>query len=74
MLEIVHGSWFMLVRRLYLTYNVCVATLLVLMQGFSFGIQLFYKFRMVERANDFSPFGVMMSQGFVFAMSFFTVR
>jgi len=41
--------WFMLVRRVYLTYNAILASLLVTLQGISFGIQLFYMFRLVEQ-------------------------
>jgi hypothetical protein len=44
----IHNHWFMLIRRIYLTYNVILASLLVLLLGISFGIQLFYMFRVVE--------------------------
>lgn len=62
MLDIVHKSWFMFFRRLYLSYNVALAALLIAMQGLSFGIQLFYKFRLVELDDQFNRFSTMMSQ------------
>ncbi|KAL9646874.1 hypothetical protein ABK040_013734 [Willaertia magna] len=73
----VHTSWFMFFRRIYLTYNVGLAAFLLLLEGFSFGIQLFYVFLFVESKQtnrfemiclQFSAVGMIGVACFVFSL------
>mmetsp|Transcript_2940 Transcript_2940/g.4284 ORF Transcript_2940/g.4284 Transcript_2940/m.4284 type:complete len:997 (+) Transcript_2940:1325-4315(+) len=46
--EYVHSSLLMFLRRLYLSYTVILACLLIIIEGFSFGIQLYFSLRNLE--------------------------
>nr|CAG4710136.1 unnamed protein product [Naegleria fowleri] len=61
-------SWFMLLRRLYLTYNVGLTAFLVLLEGISFGLQLFYVFHYVDTREVYSYTGRICIQFSVIGM------
>lgn len=53
----------MTIRRVYLTYTVVLAGLLLLLTAFSFGLQLFHHFRSAELNENNTKFRVLGVQG-----------
>lgn len=48
----INRSWFIYFRCLYLTYCVFLANMYILIEGFSFGVLLFYSFKHAETENQ----------------------
>ena len=62
----VNNSWFMILRKVYLTYTVCLAGLLILLISFSFGMQIFYNFRTAEINEELDPYVILSIQSIYF--------